>query len=131
MAKRRKTTKKSATKRKKRAWTRVTFDELDEWRANRGIPKKKMAEMLGVTNSTYHNWARGIAVATPSTQERIREFLDRGGRNGARNHHKPGESHVMAATGQIVASYLEAKQGSLSEDKLIRLVREVKRALQS
>ena len=34
-------------KRRKRAWIRVTFEELDSWRERRKIPKKRMAEILG------------------------------------------------------------------------------------
>jgi len=119
-------TKKSSKKRRPRAWTLVTFEEIEAWRSQRGIPKKRMAELLGVTNSTYHNWARGIAVATPNTQERIRGVLA-GGNDAAEPE---GKAEVIRATGQIVSSYLRSQESGLSVDGLTSIVREVRRALE-
>ena len=139
MAKKKRTVRKKKSKssgagRKKRSWTVVTFDDLESWRAARNIPKKKMAEMLEVTNSTYHNWARGIAVATPNTQERIRRLIENEGApllpgavavaNGGTS-----SSGVMETTGKIVASYLETKPSGMTPEKLVKLVRDVKQAL--
>ena len=126
--------KKKATKvggRKKRAWSVVTFDELEAWRAVRNIPKKKMAEMLEVTNSTYHNWARGIAVATPNTQERIRRMIESDGVPVSPGTPAKSSSSVgvMETTGKIVASYLETKPSGMTAEKLVKLVRDVKHAL--
>ncbi|MGE0710551.1 MAG: hypothetical protein AB7N76_17890 [Planctomycetota bacterium] len=114
---------------RQRQWTIVSFDELDGWRSERGIPKKRMAEMVGVTNSTYHNWARGSAVATQNTQERIRAILDgRADVNGDGTQVVRGE--VAAATGTIVAAYLGNRKRELSSEELSKLVREVRRALE-
>ncbi len=118
-------------KRKRREWTVTTFDELDAFRAKHGIPKKKMAELLEVTNSTYHNWARGIAVATPKTQQRIRRIIDAGppSANGEAGHEAMSRPEVMEATGRIVQSYLAAKPQNMTIEKLVELVREVRTAL--
>lgn len=126
-----------------RAWTIVTFDELEAWRQRQNLPKKRVADLLGVTNSTYHNWARGIAVATPATQQRIFDLI-RGGAvalpaartsgivlptvgptpNGA------GEVEaVLSSTAQIVNAYLLGTKPDLSTDQLCTLIREVSRAL--
>ena len=108
MAKKRATKRKAKAKtsrRSKREWKDVTFERLDAWRAARKIPKKTMAEMLGVTNSTYHNWARGIAVATPNTQSRILKVMSEAdaGPAVATQEGPTGQPEVMAATGEIVA----------------------------
>ena len=109
----------------------VTFAELDAWRAERNIPKKRMAEMVGVTNSTYHNWARGVAVATPNTQERIRALLQgEGGPAAGATRGETPKSEIVLATGQIVASFLSQREEGLSVDDLASLVREVRRALE-
>lgn len=134
-AARKTTAAKGATRRggPSRTWALVTFAELDAWRADRNIPKKKMADLVGVTNSTYHNWARGSAVATLNTQERIRNLLDSGGavleaREGAVGGVRAPE--VVTATGQIVASYLAHKKREATLEELTRVVREVRRALE-
>lgn len=119
---------KSSKKRRPRAWTLVTFEEIEAWRSQRAIPKKRMAELLGVTNSTYHNWARGIAVATPNTQERIRGVL--AGRNPVTDPSAGGKAEVILATGQIVASYLRHQEQGLSVEGLTSIVREVRQALE-
>lgn len=115
-----------------RSWSLVTFAEMDAWRDDRNIPKKKMADLVGVTNSTYHNWARGSAVATLNTQERIRNLLDSGGVGavGASNGASAGRPEVISATGQIVASFLSNKKREASLEELTRVVREVRRALE-
>lgn len=108
----------------------MTYAELDAWRAERNIPKKRMAEMVGVTNSTYHNWARGVAVATPNTQERIRALISGKPDASSASAPDPAKSEVVLATGQIVASFLSQREESLSVDGLAELVREVRRALE-
>lgn len=114
-------------RRRPREWTLVTFEEIESWRSQRGIPKKRMAEMLGVTNSTYHNWARGIAVATPNTQERIRGVLS----GGADTSSEPeGKAEVIRATGQIVSSFLKNQDPGMTVEGLTSIVREVRRALE-
>ncbi len=135
MAKKRsrlKTTKRKPTRRRKREWKDVTFEILDAWREARRIPKKKMAEMLGVTNSTYHNWARGVAVATPNTQSRILSVIGSASApTKALNGHSNAGSQpeVMNVTGEIVRSYLETRPPDLTAESLVKLVREVRQAL--
>lgn len=120
----------SVAKKKRREWTVTTFEELDAFRAKHAIPKKKMAELLEVTNSTYHNWARGIAVATPKTQQRIRRIIDAGAplADGVSPEINT-RPEVMEATGRIVESYLAAKPSGMTLEKLVELVREVRQAL--
>lgn len=121
--------KKGTRRRRTREWSRVTFEALDGWRAARNIPKKKMAEMLGVTNSTYHNWARGVAVATPNTQDRILKVIGGNGSDASGTAKSSANPEVMAATGQIVKSYLETRPNGITVDKLVKLVRDVRAAL--
>lgn len=125
-----------------RAWTIVSFDDLEAWRQRQHLPKKRVADLLGVTNSTYHNWARGIAVATPATQQRIFDLI-RGGAaravpartNGivlpaATHHNGAGEVEaVLTSTAQIVNAYLIGTRPDLDTEQLCTLIREVSRAL--
>jgi transcriptional regulator with XRE-family HTH domain len=134
---------------RKPEWSIVTYPELEAWREKQGIPKKRLAHLLGVTNSTWHNWARGKAVATYATQRRIRGVIDGqdpgllqaasgplrrplrvgvaatgvlGG--GAR----PAEAFTAAAT--IVSSYLQASKTAPDQAGLVRLIRDVLHALE-
>jgi len=65
----------SIKSKKKPEWTGVTFGDLDAWRAKYGIPKKRLAHFLGVTNSTWHNWQGGRANAMLSVQQRIKDLI--------------------------------------------------------
>ncbi|MCO5169957.1 MAG: helix-turn-helix domain-containing protein [Planctomycetes bacterium] len=120
-----------------RAWSIVTFAQLEEWRQRQGLPKKRVADLLGVTNSTYHNWARGLAVATPSTQHKIHELIN-GGRvllpranGGPAAHNGSDEEAVLTSTAQIVNAYLQASTARLTPEQLCQLIRDVSRALMS
>jgi transcriptional regulator with XRE-family HTH domain len=124
-----------------RSWTVVTFEELEAWRQRQGLPKKRVADRLGVTNSTYHNWARGIAVATPATQHKIHALINgaelpdaarAGSRpwNGADASVRDG-SAVLSSTAQIVNAYLQSRTAAkLTPEGLCQLIRDVTRALQ-
>lgn len=57
-------------------WTAISFNKVEEWREKLGLSKSAMAEALGVTNSTYHNWQRGDSVPYESIQERIKERIE-------------------------------------------------------
>lgn len=137
MAKRKRRTNKTSSRkstatsaRKGRAWTEASFEDLERYRTEHKISKKRMAELLEVTNSTYHNWARGVAVATPKTQARIRRIIDGGPpMDGGTNGELLTAPEVMEATGRIVESYLASKPGNMTVDKLVSLVREVRKAL--
>ena len=121
--------------RRKPAWGVVSFDELEAWRQDCGLPKKRLAGLIGVTNSTYHNWARGIAVATPNTQRKIRDMIDGGApqETTAAVATEPGApvvgSEVLSTTATIVTTYLQTTKSQLTPDILIRLVSDVRRAL--
>lgn len=120
------TTRKASSGAPAREWKVVSFEELDAWRSRQHIPKKRMAEMVGVTNSTYHNWARGSAVATLNTQERIRDLIEKGPPALRAGEATP---EVIQATGTIVASYLATQRTALTVEELGRTVREVRAAL--
>jgi hypothetical protein len=117
-----------------RAWTIVSFADLESWRVRRGLPKRVVADMLGVTNSTYHNWARGIAVAMPSTQQRIHGLINGG---AAAAYAAPGGASaadgvnraVLESTAAIVNAYVGAARSKLSQEALCALIRDVSRAL--
>ena len=67
-------TKKKATtkgKGKKPTWGVISFKKIEEWRVKLGLTKGAMAEALGVTNSTFHNWRRGTTVPHPAQQDEI------------------------------------------------------------
>ncbi len=139
MAKKKTPTKKKATKKvpsgvaakkRPRAWTLVTFADLEVWREASGLPKKRAAEHLGVTNSTYHNWARGIAIPNTNTQKKVRETIDKGdpakvNHNG--NGHASNEAGVRA-TAEIVTAYLGVNGKTVNCEELPRLVRAVRQA---
>lgn len=128
-----------------RSWTVVTFEELEAWRQRHGLPKKRVADRLGVTNSTYHNWARGIAVATPATQHKIHALINGAevviGPRAARsdswgNGHADASDHdgsaVLSSTAQIVNAYLQSRPAAkLTPEGLCQLIREVTRALKN
>ena len=79
---RRKATKKQTKKKngrkttKKPKWTVVSYKKIEAKRAEFGFSKSAMAEILGVTNSTYHNWRRGTTVPHPNQQDAIKVALD-------------------------------------------------------
>lgn len=124
-----------------RSWTVVTFAELEAWRQGQGLPKKRVADRLGVTNSTYHNWARGIAVATPATQHKIHALItgapdgalrSSARHNGGLDRVEDGALAVLASTAQIVNAYLHSgPAGKLTPDDLCQLIRDVTKALRS
>jgi len=73
-ATRKKKKKKTTSKRgksKKPKWTLVTFKQIEQWRVKLGLSKSGMAEALGVTNSTFHNWQRGTTVPHPNQQTEL------------------------------------------------------------
>lgn len=80
-ASRRKATKKTKkngrkTTTKKPKWTVVSYKKIEAKRAEFGFSKSAMAEILGVTNSTYHNWRRGTTVPHPNQQDAIKVAID-------------------------------------------------------
>jgi transcriptional regulator with XRE-family HTH domain len=157
-----KKTQRKTTTRKKKAkaskaarrpsWSVVTYEQIEAWREQQGLPKKRMATLLGVTNSTYHNWARGIAVATYNTQRKIREILDRGevpaelasapgrgrprgaggnpsGNSATPGHPSGGSSRLQELTVDLVKAYVEANPGKVTPDALIDLIGQVRAQL--
>ena len=114
--------KSSAGSKRRPSWSLITFAEIEAYRTDRGLPKRRMAELLGVTNSTYHNWARGKAVPTENAQRKLVATLTQPERGGAEAQF---DREALQATASIVNTYLETHPGKLSPDQMTRLVREV------
>jgi DNA-binding XRE family transcriptional regulator len=57
-------------------WTETTFEELENYRRARGLSRLKLASVIGISNSCYHNWQRGLNAPNLNTQHRIRRLLD-------------------------------------------------------
>jgi DNA-binding XRE family transcriptional regulator len=62
----------SPSKTKKPKWSILTYARIERRRKELGLSKAAMAEALGVTNSTYHNWRRGTTVPHPNQQELLK-----------------------------------------------------------
>lgn len=60
---------------KQPSWGVVTFEQIEARRKELGLPKSAMANGLRITNSTYHNWARGTTVPHPIQQDQIKAAL--------------------------------------------------------
>jgi DNA-binding transcriptional regulator YiaG len=72
-----KAVKAKSTSTKKPNWSIVTYKQIEARRTELGYSKSAMASMLGVTNSTYHNWRRGTTVPHSSQQEQIADLLSK------------------------------------------------------
>jgi hypothetical protein len=118
-----------------RQWTIVTFADLEAWRQRHALPKKRVADLLGVTNSTYHNWARDRAVATPTTQQKIYSLIHDGPpaegapRKGAGAPHDGRDGAVLHSAAAIVSAYLRVHGARYDVGALCQLIRSVTRAL--
>lgn len=69
-------TDKKKTSAKKPSWDVVTFRQIEARRVELNHSKASIAEALGVTNSTFHNWQRGTTVPHVNQQEQIKAALD-------------------------------------------------------
>lgn len=132
--------KKAGASARKPKWSIVTYDQIEVWRKDRKLPKKRMAMLLGVTNSTYHNWARGIAVATYNTQRKIQEIMDKGEvpahvlaqpRSGGRAAGVAGGGtqqrlQELTLATDLVKSYVEANPGKITPEGLVDLIGQVR-----
>jgi len=120
-------------------WSEVTYEQMEEWRKAQGLPKKRFANVIGVTNSTYHNWARGIAVATYNTQRKIRDIIEGRILPSADGRTAParlgsranggGPTDVIGATADIVNTYQQTHAGKMSRADLLALIRDVRAVL--
>jgi transcriptional regulator with XRE-family HTH domain len=86
-----------ATATKKPRWGVVNFKQIEAKRKELGLPKSAMAENLGITNSTYHNWARGTTVPHPAQQDQIKAALD-GMKGGASDGKAKRQGRKAAST---------------------------------
>jgi DNA-binding transcriptional regulator YiaG len=66
-----KTTGGKRTTKKKPKWSLVTLKQIESRRGALSLSKLAMASLVGVTNSTYHNWCRGTTVPHEAQQEKI------------------------------------------------------------
>lgn len=109
--------------RKSGSWDVASYSELEVWRAEKGLPKTAVCKLLGVTCSTYHNWARGTSVATPSAQKRIRSLID----NGVFSLSPAGGNVPAKAIGVVVSAWVSVNK-KVSPEDLVAAVREVRKA---
>lgn len=114
---------KPSTRKAKPAWTVVTFDELERYRKRRGLSKKAMADLCGVTNSTYHNWQRGTCAAFPRIQRHIRKVID-----GSHAQYQPARQPApvlheaqLNAIRTVVCAYIESNP-EMTPDTLVDVV---------
>ncbi|MCA8923387.1 MAG: helix-turn-helix transcriptional regulator [Planctomycetes bacterium] len=113
----------------------ITFAQIEQWRTERKLPKRRMAEVLGVTNSTYHNWARGKAVPTVNAQRKLLAALSGDTKTPtprpARAQPLPVSegSEALRAAASIVNTYLETHPGKLEPAQFTQLVRDVLEAV--
>lgn len=128
-----------------RGWAITTFSALETWRERQRLSKRRVADLLGVTNSTYHNWARGRAVATPAAQQRILDLIrgdaapqpparTSGGLRPPVGSTDDGVGEVKAvldSTAQIMSTFLLETRLTLTPEQLGDLVREVRQALRA
>lgn len=108
-------------------WTVTTFGKIEEVRKSLRWPKLAMADLLGVTNSTYHNWASGKAVPVESRQRQIAKALERAGQSRASGDSQAIPEAVQA-TAEVVRAYLATGE-SLEPEGLVSLTRGVLAAL--
>lgn len=118
----------SKKKPQKRKWTVVSFKQIEAWREAGGLTKKGAAELLGVTNSTWHNWAGGIAIPSQTSQRRFKGLITGNG-NVTRAASNASDAARIQATGQIVVAFLDRRGTKVALDKLGEVVRGVKAAL--
>lgn len=118
-----------------RQWSIVTFEDLEAWRQQHRLPKKRVADLLGVTNSTYHNWANARAVATPTTQQKIYALIQAGPpatagpRGDGLGAHDGHHGAVLQSAAAIVSAYLRAHGARYDVQGLCDLIKSVTRAL--
>ena len=136
------------------AWSLVSAEELESFRARTGMSKLALAQQLGVSAGSVNNWlVRGKAPSNVQ-QEKIRKLIDGGAPAGATPKSAPakasaqkaasapaaapprpsaraGASGGEAALGavELVKAYIQAG-AKLDADRLPELVRQVKLALE-
>jgi len=76
------TAKKSTKSTKQPKWSLTTFNKIEKARSSLGLSKVAMSKMLGVTNSTYHNWKKGTAVPHETAQQEIVDAIASAEQNG-------------------------------------------------
>lgn len=117
--------------RRRADWKHTSFAEIEAWRTENRLPKYRTAELLGISNGTYHNWAKGRAVPSLSTQRKLKEMIQGpapsggGGGGGGEPDAAPARNEALRAATEILNTYLETHPGKLSPDRFTRLVREV------
>lgn len=104
----------SSGKTKKPKWSVVTFKQIEQWRQKIGLPKSGMAEALGVTNSTYHNWQRGTTVPHPNQQHEIHARLQ-ALETGAIPGEVTGSEPTPTAPGHSIKGAASARNGAVSK----------------
>lgn len=107
--------------RKPAVWSAVTWDEIERFRVAHNLTNTRMAALCEVTNSTLHNWRRGMCAPTRSAQERIRGLLD--GTSGQVRHQAASALNdvQLSAIRTVVCAYIESNPG-MTPDTLVDVV---------
>ncbi|MCO5170201.1 MAG: helix-turn-helix domain-containing protein [Planctomycetes bacterium] len=123
--------------RKPGEWKLITPEQLKDYRSEHKISRARLAQMLGVSSTSVQNWETGT-VASMRIQQRLSELIA-AGPTAILPPRKPASLWDMAAkqqtdpaittTGTIVAGYLQTREGKLSTEDLIGLIRSVRQAL--
>ncbi|MCA8920294.1 MAG: helix-turn-helix transcriptional regulator [Planctomycetes bacterium] len=124
--------------RRRADWKHTTYAAIETWRKANHMAKYRMAELLGISNGTYHNWASGRAVPSLSTQRKIKAVISAPATSAARpasaasaspraagSAGAPRASETLRAATELVNTYLQTHPGKLSPDRFTSLVREV------
>ncbi|MEZ6188429.1 MAG: helix-turn-helix transcriptional regulator [Planctomycetota bacterium] len=122
--------------RRRAEWKHTNFAAIEGWRKQHKLPKYRMAELLGISNGTYHNWARGRAVPSLATQRKIKSVLSgaptagaseaaAAGAPAAAGVGSPIRGDALRAATEIVNTYLQTHPGKLSPDRFTQLIRDV------
>ena len=113
------TTKTRPKKTKKPKWSILTYARIERRRATLGLSKTAMADALGVTNSTYHNWRRGTTVPHPNKQKVLKARMDAlgpkvPGRVASRNGNGGASSRIssLMAPGTVVLGSRDTSGGA-------------------
>ena len=119
--------------RRRGTWAYVTLAEIEEFRLKNHLTKKKLADLIGVTNSTIHNWYQDKAIPTPNRQRQMRSMVDGPPPRSIptpwsprpiRTHTTAEHTATVHTAGQIVQSYLRISN-KLQPDQVKELVRGV------
>lgn len=135
--------------RKPGQWVHVTQEAVGKFRTNAKLSRAKLAEMLGVSNTSVQNWETGYSVPMPRYQQKLAELITSGGAKLSPGASESAPARVRArqaaalsaaspevevtrlsVTGEIMKGYLATPQGAkVSQEQLVALTRALRGAL--